>query len=59
VIIMKDNCCDIKVTRTEKGFCCEVTCCEDTDSWREMMSKCCGPVQAKNDKDDKGCCESS
>jgi len=56
---MKDNCCDIKVTRTEKGFCCEVTCCEDTDSWREMMSKCCGPDQAKNDKDDKGCCESS
>lgn len=58
---MEKECCNIKVTETEKGFRIEVAgeeikdkcksimenCCKDSKSWQEFFKNCC-PSPSKN-----------
>ncbi len=52
---MDKNCCNIKVTETQKGYCFEITgkeikdkckafvekCCAGGKPWEEFIKKCC------------------
>ncbi len=45
---MKKECCNVKVSETDKGYCVEVEGEEVKSKVREVMDNCCSKESMKN-----------